>query len=662
MNNRLFHKLTGWPLVVLIIAAGGFLRIFRLGYSSLQIDNIMFWDTFSRDIPIATLFAEWTSLFGLTGQLPLAVVLMKLFVDTFQLSPSFFNMILPFALLGTGMIPVGYALGRELKGHKLGVILAAIVAFHPILIQVSREAYYYAPSLLGSFIALWALTFLRYPAQGQRLPHRFLWINGIAFFLMTWASPSAWSYAFFYVLLIIGVIGYRAIRASELRVQLAIVAGTFGLIGLPLVFADWGLPQILEFTKDGATRDYWVEVFIAGRSAPLFSKLWPVLCSFSFGYGPIRQAALAIMLVGFIWVLRAERKDRWLLISLLGLSLVVLTSNLFALNKSVWSFGMTRALVLNPTLLLILAVTLHHFVSTEKEKFHLIVGILSLIIIASFWVPALVLIPEISGKSRPYQAIANWADQELAPGTPIITDRFFTAYNEFRVHAPTSVVFMSIVGNQIPAEYERNQFRERTLAFLDRHRDAAFYEEQHLWNHPDGSAWTNIHDRFSSKHTVTNRAGIDLAKMGLLYRAHPEVEPDPAKYSCTIWYNTEADILERAKAENEQLVPLFSSGWNILSTRDGRQWRVMQDRGDIAVWNLTPSPITATMIVTGVAAGGKKQVRAADQQLVQFPQDQIITWRLPQSTYPPGKSIVSLKGSPESARIPLLVFEVGTEP
>jgi mannosyltransferase len=63
------------------------------------------------------------------------------------------------ALLGTFTVPVGYAIGRQLSGRRVGLVLMAILAFCPMLIWYSQEARSYA--LLVLFGALSFLFFVR---------------------------------------------------------------------------------------------------------------------------------------------------------------------------------------------------------------------------------------------------------------------------------------------------------------------------------------------------------------------------------------------------------------------------------------------------------------------------------------------------------------------
>jgi 4-amino-4-deoxy-L-arabinose transferase-like glycosyltransferase len=63
------------------------------------------------------------------------------------------------ALLGTLTVPLGYPLGRQLAGRRVGLVLTGLLAFNPMLIWYSQEARSYA--LLVFFGALSFLFFVR---------------------------------------------------------------------------------------------------------------------------------------------------------------------------------------------------------------------------------------------------------------------------------------------------------------------------------------------------------------------------------------------------------------------------------------------------------------------------------------------------------------------
>ena len=69
------------------------------------------------------------------------------------------------ALIGLGVVPVGYLIGRQLATRRAGLFLAAFLAVNPMLIWYSQEARSY--SLLVLCCALSLLFFLRSRAAGQ---------------------------------------------------------------------------------------------------------------------------------------------------------------------------------------------------------------------------------------------------------------------------------------------------------------------------------------------------------------------------------------------------------------------------------------------------------------------------------------------------------------
>ncbi|HEY2055476.1 MAG TPA: glycosyltransferase family 39 protein, partial [Solirubrobacterales bacterium] len=77
------------------------------------------------------------------------------------------------ALFGTLTVALGYPIGRQLASRRIGLILAGLLAFNPMLIWYSQEARSYA--LLVFFCALSFLFFLRALDSGGRPRELALW-------------------------------------------------------------------------------------------------------------------------------------------------------------------------------------------------------------------------------------------------------------------------------------------------------------------------------------------------------------------------------------------------------------------------------------------------------------------------------------------------------
>ena len=643
---------------LLLLGGATFLRLFRLGVASLQIDNFLFWDLFSREISASGLISQWMDLVGITAQLPFVAAAAKLFIDFFHLPLSFRTMILPFALCGALTVPVAYMAGREFGGRRMAVLLAAMAAFSPICIQMSREAYFYTPALLGSFFSLWATGLSGRLLKKEPVPRRFHVVNAAAFLIMTWSSPSAWPYAFFFALFNLVLFGWQVVRHRRGAADLVILLITYLVIGLPLLLAPWGLEQIRQFTSDGATRDYWTKVFASGRGVSQWTKIVPVFSAYAWGITPVRQIFSGLVFVsGLVCYLAGFRKNRTF--SVMGIIFaVVLILNIVAVEKSVWIFGMTRVVPLVPFYLLFLSAGLLYPFEKLSGRRGAAVALLIPAVGFGLWVEPALLIPSLSGVPRPYAEIAAWADHNLPEDTPVVTERFFTAYNEFRVHAPEKVQFISIVPNQIPEQYNGFQFRERTLQFFEDNPGSAFYEEKHLWERPETGPWPEVRELFARSQSVTNRAGLRLAQLGLFDQGDPSVPYSAEPFTATIYYNLPEDVAARARAEGRDAVALFSKGWKTVQTRDYRLWRLLQNEAVVEVWNLTDVPQKASLVLNGVAAGGAKQVTLDGGDKKIFQNGQVTDWITAPVTLAPGKNRLSLRDPLQTSIVPLLVSSI----
>jgi len=647
-------------IVPLLILCGGlFLRLFRLGTASLQIDNIIFWDLFSREVSAAGIISQWMELTGLTGQLPFVAAAAKLFIDFFHLPLSFRTMILPFSLCGALTVPVAYMAGREFGGKRMAVLLAAMAAFSPICIQMSREAYFYTPALLGSFLALWAAGLSGRLLKQEPLPRRFHFVNAAAFLVMTWSSPSAWPYAFFFALFNTALLGRQFILHRRGAADLLILLATYLVIGLPLLLAPWGIAQIKQFTSDGATRDYWTQVFASGRGVSQWTKIVPVFSAYAWGITPVRQIFSGLVFFsGLVCYLAGFRKNRTF--TFMGfIFITVLVLNIMAVEKSVWIFGITRVVPLVPFYLLFLSAGVLHPFEKLRGKRGAAVALLIPAVGFGLWVEPVLLIPQMTGLPRPFSEVASWADQNLPPDTPIVTERFFTAYNEFRVHAPKKVQFISTVPNQIPEQYIGFQFRERTLQFFKDNPGSAFYEEKHLWENPETGPWTEVRDLFARSHKVVNHAGMRLEQLGLFYRGEPGIPFSEDPFCSTLYYNLPEDAAERARADGHTSLILLSDGWKTVQTSDYRLWRMLQNEASVEVWNFTDDIQKASLVFQGAAVGGTKQVSLNGLERKLFQNGQITAWVTKPVELVPGKSRLTLCDVSPHGGVPLLISSAG---
>ena len=142
------------------------------------------------------------------------------------------------ALIGTATIPLAYAIGRRLATQRVGLVLAALVAFNPLLVWFSQEARPYA-----LLVFLSGLSFLLF-ASALELPTRRR--------LAGWAVASGLALAthYFAGLLILPEAAWLIHRVRPRRDALLAVAG-FAMVPLALIplVASQGQVQDYSFVK-----------------------------------------------------------------------------------------------------------------------------------------------------------------------------------------------------------------------------------------------------------------------------------------------------------------------------------------------------------------------------------------------------------------------------
>ena len=86
------------------------------------------------------------------------------------------------AVLGTALVPIGFAAARELVSPRAGLVAAALIAVNPLLIYYSQEARSYALFALLATLSFWAFLVARRSPTDRNLG---LWVLASALALLT---------------------------------------------------------------------------------------------------------------------------------------------------------------------------------------------------------------------------------------------------------------------------------------------------------------------------------------------------------------------------------------------------------------------------------------------------------------------------------------------
>ncbi|MEA2373970.1 MAG: mannosyltransferase [Thermoleophilaceae bacterium] len=168
------------------------------------------------------------------------------------------------ALVGSGTIPIAYALGRQLVSRRAGLVAAALTAFSPLLVWYSQEARSYALFVALSGLSL--LLFLRAieERRDREARSRALW---------QWAIAAALALAthWFAVFLLLPQAAWLLLRGAPPRAA-RLAVGAWAAVGaalLPLaVDQAGGGPQFIHGLSV-ATRAIQVpKQYLVGYDAP----------------------------------------------------------------------------------------------------------------------------------------------------------------------------------------------------------------------------------------------------------------------------------------------------------------------------------------------------------------------------------------------------------
>lgn len=643
-----------------LLALAVFLRLWALGSGSIHPDGIIH-DVCRMDVSAADVLNNWESYVGMTGQLPVVAAMTKAFINLFHLQPTFRNVILPSSLWSSLSVLAFFGLGRKIGGRSFGLMLMTVAAVNPLLVQMGREAYFYPTSVLGAVLSLWTLIWgWEFFRSGKPFSIRFYLMQALALFFILYSSAGGWPFAVLIAMLLFGRLIWQWWTTRRLPRDLVFMTLLYLALGLPLVMAPWGLQAILR-TQQGAAREYGAKIFEMTRNLPLISKFWGELLRLSWGRSLLRGLlSVTIILSGAAGFFILGRKEhRWWWLG--ALFPVYLAISVISLKSSSFGLDIRRIAAVWVLFFLVLAVGLWWpFAVFHTKKQIAALWTIPCIIAAVLWLHADFLVLQMNGHPIPYQRIAKWLDHTFPAGTPVITERFYTAGTWFHLNPATNVCIVSTVPNELPEIQEKTHFREVTRRYFEANPDAVFYQENHLYDRPDVDPWEWPDTFFVHKKDFVDEAARKLWIMGQNYRADSSLTIEQLRR--TVYYNLPEDVLVKARAAGRTTVVFFFKGWNVVRTRDYRLWRMMRNEASIEVWNLSDTPGQFTLTIQGVAAGGAKQMMLDGSEKKVFPNGQIIVWTAGPVTLEPGKNLLTLSDPLQNTQVPLLVSSITATP
>lgn len=588
----------------------------------------------------------------LRGEVPLSMHLpfpayIKAFQQLFHLEPTLFAIRLPGALLGILCIPMLFAAGRRLLGVGGGLLAAALTAIHPVHIQCSMEAYPYVVAVLGMTLGLNVLLALARIVKTDSTPE--VWhymLFGFAVILLTFSSISSWQFAA--LLLAAAVVPFlfplRDAWSVRRRPLLLIVAVGLLVVGWP--FSKQVLLWLSQSSMKYGHAGYQSDIRLFDTEGLRFAT------NFAWGSTPMRAALSLVLAAGGLLALARRRTLAG------GLTVGLIALGFLATMVARYPMGhpfTSRLLVtMMPAYHLLLSAGMllpYEALCTRWPRW---AGLWRLSL--AIWLGVLLLplvqpirmAMTVRGTPFPYRETVAWADAQLPPGTPVLCERFFDAYNEFAVNAPTSAVFMCTIPNEPVQRFEQEHWRDTARDFLVRNPDAAFYETRMFWKQV--GLWDWPHQHFARVQRFQDPNFTALYKLGLSYREiGNELSIDEIPRA--IYYNTPDDLVARARAAGESVLAVYGAGWGYTKTTDYRDWRTLGDAATVTVYNLGDADREVSLQIEAVAVGGSRTISGPQSRRVTLPPNQPVRAELGPLRLAPGANVVRL-ASPSTAAGP----------
>lgn len=668
-------------LLIIVIFTAAFFRLYQLGESAFRADTMIFMDFARQPVSPGDFFTKWTTTLGMqkTGQFPFAAAWMKLVLNVTRLGGAFseawagaqptpFMVRLPSALWGIFAVLAIYGCGRVLAGNAFALFLAALFALDPFHIGISREAYFYPPLICGSVLLLWAIFLqIRAGRENNPLPIVFYILLASGFFLTTYSQPSAWSFAFMAVPIILWFPIKNGLQNRRIPRNLLWTALILAIIGIPLLFADWALPQMISISTP-AHKEYVNRIFGVDRE-PIFFLLARTLFSFCWGMTlPRVLFTIVVFLLSVTVTIRLWRRSLAMpiLFVLLAGGIILYVSARYLLVAAVSSRYLLAFL---PLYLIWLALGLWFAADTisfSKKIEQRIVPVVGFILMAAALglnVRPAWLATQLTGKPIPYWDIVRWCDKNLPPRTLVLVERWLDPWNELRVHNSTNVYFTFPVPSEPPDVFKQVNWPLAARQFMEKFPNAAYLEFSKSERQRMGlvTNWP-----FARSVSFTNEAAVKLAHLWLAHREE-FFEPQTNRLIVTIFYNTRADVLAQARQAGKQYLALYGPEWGYVKLwqqlQDFRDWRILEKRATLDVYNLTSSTNNVTLKVRGMAMNGMKRVSAGGGEnrgvYHDFRHLQLDEWELKDITLQPGLNKIVFSDSLWSvSKIPLLVDQV----
>ena len=602
--------------LALVLVLAGIFRFCDLSHAAVRSDEINFLNYVARGQSLVDLWKTppWFN------QIPLADSVPIVWARLTKQAASESVIRQPFALLG--WLTVGFCAAWALRrrGAGAGLLLGVWMAVLPYHVYHSREAYYYVLAMLfASGLVLRGADFAARLRAGNALQAR-EYAEWTLWALLTCLSHmSAWVVAGVtgLVLTLAGVAGLKGALRKRHAVAMACVAAVMGA-GM----IRWVLRALYEMSRAAANPD----AHIASAFAWTGPRVLPFFAGGANAVGIGLLAAVGLAAAFVFWKSRGRpgREDR-----LYGALMGIAACGLVGTYAYIIAVGggekakLTYFAANLPAFLAWAALTLDKAFARAGENRRLALdggaaAVLAVLLAVPAWKVA-----QLDGKPTAYRLIQAELDALLAPGDVAIVDRWYEPWNEMALYAPTHARVSFTVPDEPYESYVGNRWRQTTQALFERNDAQAFVRLSR--NHEERMGlWTWPETHFRHRAVVVHSAGKWLRDRG--YAPMEEFYSEPNRVETEIFYDTHADVADRARGAGQDAVGFFGEGWRLFKPwqqGDFSDYRILEDEAATSIHNLRGEPLRLKATVVAAAMGGDQQIRIGDRPPLAFADGQL---------------------------------------
>ena len=654
MNRRLSWLIFGAIALLALVV-----RFYELDRSAVRSDEINFLNLALQKQTVSELWKNppWMN------QIPLADSISVMWHWFRPGQPDEQSVREPFALIGW-LTVVGCMLWvYRRRGLGAGALAGVWLALLPFHVYQSREAYYYVVVMaFAAGLTLYSADLLARLRAREKLDRRayIIWTAWAVVTCLTHMSTWVIAAILWLLVMLEGVTKYDA--AARRRHVMHLLASAAVIAA---VMFRWIWRAYLE-TQKVSQAD--------GHIGAAFGWVGPrVLPFFTVGANPFGVAvSLALVLALLVWLALSFRNKNRATDPLFSSLTIIVVAGFAAAYAYIGLAGGGAAKIsyftaLLPVFLVWASCLLDGLArKTPVSVARMLTFALPLIIAGLLIVPAWKIV-RIDGKPVPYKLIRDWLDQNLEAGSVAVIDRWFEPWNEMARYAPTNVIVTFTVPDEPYENYERLQWRAVTQQAIESGKVNAFIRLTR--NHESRAGlWRWPETYFARRGVVVNDSGLWMREHG--YGVNEDFNAANTNRLVTeIFYDLREDVLARARRNGKQFQVFYGPGLPYeksgpmgifrFQTAQFMDWRVLESTGQLEVYNLSDTPASASILVTGVSPRGPKTVNAGGEQRFQFNGGQIQRWVIGPLTLAPGSNSITLTDPIWSrAMNPLLIQDV----